>query len=93
MFVQKDVYPDILANYKKFNKDTKNVDYSGLISFKAQKETINLIENLRVNSLTPAPILNSDKKQAPFIRPYSQFKGTRPLPQFKNDLKSWSIVC
>lgn len=91
MYIQKDIYPDILANYKKFNEQSTKVDYSGLNKIKPMKETINLILNHRTASLKNAPIRNSDKKEPPVIRPYSKFKGAEALPNFKRDLKAWHI--
>ena len=47
MYIQKDKYPDILANYKKFNEDSTKIDYSVLPKPKNNKETVNLILNQR----------------------------------------------
>jgi hypothetical protein len=52
------------------------------------KSATNLILNERTSSLHRVPIQNSDKKQPPVIRPYSKFKGSEPLPTFKQDLKA-----
>ncbi len=91
MYIQKDRYLDILANYKKFNEDSTKIDYSVLPQPKNNKETVNLILNQRTASLKNAPIRNSDKKKAPVIHPYQQFKGAQTLPTFKKDLKAWHI--
>ena len=51
MYIQKDRYLDILANYKKFNEDSTKIDYSVLPQPKNNKETVNLILNQRTASL------------------------------------------
>ena len=91
MYIQKDRYLDVLANYKKFNEDSTKIDYSVLPQPKNNKETVNLILNQRTASLKNAPIRNSDKKKGPVIPPYQQFKGSVALPTFKKDLKAWHI--
>ena len=91
MYTQKDTYPDILSNYKHFNKDRTKVDYSDNYKIKPQKPTSNLILNHRTASLKNAPIRDSDKKKAPVIVPYKKFKGSQALPTFKKDLKAWHI--
>ena len=91
MFIQKDIYPDILKNDTKFSKAATKVDYSDIGIVKPMKSTTNLILNQRTSSLHRVPIQNSDKKQPPVIRPYSKFKGSEALPTFKKDLKAWHI--
>ena len=91
MYIQKDIYPQILATYNKFNEEATKVDYSGLGKVKPMKSTTNLILNQRTASLKPAPIMGSDKKKAAVIKPYRQFKGAEALPTFKKDLKAWHI--
>ena len=91
MFIQKDIYPDILQNNSKFSKAATKVDYSDIGIVKAMKSTTNLILNQRTSSLHRVPIQNSDKKQAAVIKSYSKFKGSEPLPTFKKDLKAWKI--
>ena len=91
MFIQKDIYPDILKNDTKFSKAATKVDYSDNYKIKPQKPTSNLILNHRTASLKNAPIRDSDKKKAPVIVPYKNFKGSQALPTFKKDLKAWEI--
>ena len=91
MFIQKDIYPDILQNNSKFSKAATKVDYSDIGIVKAMKSTTNLILNQRTSSLHRVPIQNSDKKQPDVIKPYSKFKGSEALPTFKKDLKAWKI--
>lgn len=91
MFVQKDTNRQLLDNYYKFNQQATKVDYSGLGKIEPMKSTTNLILNQRTSSLKNAPIMGSDKKKAPVIKPYSQFKGAQALPTFKKDLKAWHI--
>ena len=91
MYIQKDIYPQLLENYYKFNQQATKVDYSGQGTIKPMKSTTNLILNQRTSSLKNAPIMGSDKKKAPVIKPYSQFKGAQALPTFKKDLKAWHI--
>ena len=93
MFTQKDIYPDVLKTYYKFNNETTKVDYSDNYTIKPMKYTTNLILNHRTASLKNAPIQNSDKKKAAVIHPYKSFKGSQALPTFKKDLKWWNIVC
>ena len=91
MFTQKDIYPEILKNNTKFSKAATKVDYSNIGIVKPMKSTTNLILNQRTSSLHRVPIQNSDKKEAPVIKPYSKFKGSEALPTFKKDLKAWHI--
>ena len=91
MFIQKDIYPDILQNNSKFSKQATKVDYSDIGIVKPMKSTTNLILNHRTTSLHRVPIQNSDKKQADVIKPYSKFEGSEVLPTFKKDLKAWHI--
>ena len=91
MYIQKDIYPQILANNSKFNEQRTEVDYSENGIVKPMKPTTNLILNLHTSSLKNSPILGSDKKIAPIIHPYKNFKGSEALPNFKRDLKSWKI--
>ena len=91
MFIQKDIYPEILKNNTKFSKAATKVDYSNIGIVKPMKSTTNLILNQRTASLHRVPIQNSDKKQPPVIVPYKNFKGSQALPTFKKDLKAWHI--
>jgi len=91
MYIQKDIYPQILANNSKFNEQRTEVDYSENGIVKPMKPTTNLILNQHTSSLKNSPILGSDKKIAPIIHPYKIFKGSEALPNFKRDLKSWHI--
>jgi len=91
MYVQKDIYPQILANYSKFNEQRTKVDYSENGIVKPMKPTTNLILNQHTSSLKNSPILGSDKKKASVIPPYNKFKGAESIPNFKRDLKSWEI--
>jgi hypothetical protein len=91
MFIQKDIYPEILKNNTKFSKQATKVDYSDIGIVKPMKGTTNLILNQRTASLHRVPIQNSDKKQPDVIKPYSKFKGSEVLPTFKKDLKAWKI--
>jgi hypothetical protein len=91
MFIQKDIYPEILKNNTKFSRQATKVDYSNIGIVKPMKSTTNLILNQRTASLHRVPIQNSDKKEAPVIKPYSKFKGSEALPTFKKDLKAWHI--
>ena len=91
MYIQKDIYPQILANYSKFNEQRTEVDYSDNGIVKPMKPTTNLILNQHTSSLKNSPILGSDKKIAPIIRPYNKFKGTEALPNLKRDLCFWHI--
>lgn len=93
MFTQKDTFKENYSTYIQSNNKATKIDYSILPQPKPQKDAINLILNQRTASLKNAPIQNSDKKQPPVIKPYTQFKGSKPLPTFKRDLKSWGIVC
>ena len=91
VFTQKDTYPKIIDTYiKAQNNATKINPYNPDI--KPMKATTNLILNQRTASLKNAPILNSDKKTAPIIKPYQKFEGTEALPTFKKDLKVWNLV-
>jgi len=91
MFIQKDIYPQILANNSKFNQQRTEVDYSENGIVKPMKPTTNLILNQHTSSLKNSPILGSDMKKALVIPPYNKFKGAEALPNFKRDLKSWFI--
>jgi len=91
MYIQKDIYPQILANYSKFNKQRTEVDYSENGIVKPMKSTTNLILNQHTSSLKNAPIQGSDKKKPPVITPYNKFKGAQALPNFKRDLGWWHI--
>ena len=91
MYIQKDIYPQILANYSKFNEQRTEVDYSDNGIVKPMKPTTNLILNQHTSSLKNSPILGSDKQKASIIPPYNKFKGAEALPNFKRDLKSWYI--
>ena len=91
MFIQKDIYPEILKNNTKFSRQATKVDYSNIGIVKPMKSTTNLILNQRTASLHRVPIQNSDKKEAPVIKPYSKLKGSEALPTFKKDLKAWHI--
>lgn len=94
VFVQKDIYPQLINNYIQSQKNaTKISHYNPLDNVEPMKETTNLIENSRMSSLKNAPIRNSDKKSPPPIKPYQKFGGTKPLPTFKKDLKHWGIIC
>ena len=91
MYIQKDIYPQILANNAQFNKQRTDVDYSENGIVKPMKSTTNLILNQHTASLKNAPILGSDRKKASVIPPYNKFKGAQALPNFKRDLKWWEI--
>ena len=91
MFIQKDIYPQILANNSKFNQQRTEVDYSENGIVKPMKPTTNLILNIHTSSLKNSPILGSDKKIATIIPPYNKFKGSEALPNLKRDIKSWFI--
>jgi len=91
MYIQKDIYPQILANNLKFNQQRTEVDYSENGIVKPMKPTTNLILNQHTSSLKNSPILGSDKQKASIIPPYNKFKGAEALPNFKRDLKSWHI--
>ena len=91
MYIQKDIYPQILANNSKFNEQRTEVDYSENGIVKPMKPTTNLILNIHTSSLKNSPILGSDKKIATIIPPYNKFKGAEALPNLKRDLKSWFI--
>ena len=91
MYIQKDIYPQILTNYSKFNEERTKVDYSENGIVKPVKYTTNLILNQHTSSLKNAPILDSDKKKAVGIPCYKKFKGAEALPNFERDLKSWHI--
>ena len=94
VFIQKDIYPTLINNYiKAQNNATKINPYNPVDDVKPMKSTTNLILNQRTSSLKNAPILNSDKKTPPIIKPYQKFKGAEALPTFKKDLKHWGIVC
>lgn len=94
VFTQKDIYPTLINNYiKAQNNATKINPYNPVDDVKPMKATTNLILNQRTASLKNAPILNSDKKTPPIIKPYQKFKGAQALPTFKKDLKAWSLVC
>ena len=91
MYIQKDIYPQILANNAQFNKQRTDVDYSENGIVKPMKSTTNLILNQHTASLKNASILGSDKKKAVGIPCYKKFKGAEALPNFERDLKSWHI--
>jgi hypothetical protein len=94
VFIQTDIYPTLINNYiKAQNTATKINPYNPVDDVKPMKATTNLILNQRTSSLKNAPILNSDKKTPPKIKPYQKFKGSEALPTFKKDLKHWGIVC
>lgn len=93
MFIQKDIYPNLLKDYKNFQKQATKINYDDNYEIKPMKETINLIENMRTNGIKNTPIRNSDKLKAPVITSYNKFKGSKPLPTFKQDLKHWKITC
>jgi len=93
MFIQKDIYPDLLKDYKNFQKQATKVDYDDNYEIKPMKETVNLIQNMQTSSLKNAPIRNSDKMKVPMITSYNKFKGSQALPTFKQDLKHWKITC
>ena len=94
VFIQKDIYPTLINNYiKAQNNATKINPYNPIDDVKPMKSTTNLILNQHTSSLKNAPILNSDKKTPPIIKPYQKFKGAEALPTFKKDLKHWGIVC
>ena len=91
MFIQKDIYPQILANNAQFNKQRTEVDYSENGIVKPMKSTTNLILNQHTSSLKNAPIQGSDRKKASVITPYNKFKGAEAMPNFKRDLGWWHI--
>ncbi len=93
MFIQKDIYPSILAEYKKFNAKTTEINYSNNYKIQPMKYTENLILNQEMKPIKNAPIQNSDKTNPHIIKPYHFFKGAKALPTFKQDLKSWSVCC
>ena len=94
VFIQKDIYPQIIDTYiKAQNNATKINHYNPNDDIKPMKATTKLILNQRTASLKNAPILNSDKKTPPIIKPYQKFKGAEALPTLKRDLKAWSLVC
>ena len=93
MFIQKDIYPDLLKNYKNFQKQATKINYDDNYEIKPMKETVNLIQNMQTASIKNAPIRNSDKIKAPVITSYEKFKGSQALPTFKQDLKHWKITC
>lgn len=93
MFIQKDIYPTLIDNYLQAQQGaTKIKHYNPVSDVKNMKSTINLVENSRVQGLKNAPIRNSDKKQAPLIKPYMKFEGSEALPTFKKDLQAWGLV-
>ena len=47
MFIQKDIYPEILKNNTKFSKAATKIDYSNIGTVKPMKSTTNLILNQR----------------------------------------------
>jgi hypothetical protein len=91
MFTQKDIYPDTLALYKKFNKDRTKIEHLPP-NIHPMKWTTNLILNEKISHLKNAPIQNSHLKKAPNIGPYMKFKGAEALPTFKKDLKWWNLT-
>ena len=91
MYIQKDIYPQILANNAQFNTQRTEVDYSENGIVKPMKSTTNLILNQHTSSLKNNPIQGSDKKKAFVIPPYNHFKGAEALPNFKRDLGWWHI--
>lgn len=93
MFVQKDIYPQLIDTYIKAQNDATKIDYSKNYKIKPMKTTTNLIENSRMTGFKNAPIRNSDKQKPPIITPYSKFTGSKALPTFKEDLKHWKIIC
>ena len=93
MYIQKDIYPSILAEYKKFNAKTTEINYSNMHKIKPMKYTENLILNQEMKPIKNDPIQNSDKKKPDIIKPYHFFKGAQVLPTFKRDLKNWSVIC
>ena len=93
MFIQKDIYPDLLKDYKNFQKQATKINYDDNYDIKPMKETVNLIQNMRTSSIKNAPIRNSDKIKAPVITSYEKFKGSQALPTLKQDLKHWKISC
>ena len=90
--MQKDIYPDLLKNYKNFQKQATKINYDNY-DIKPMKETVNLIQNMQTASIKNAPIKNSDKMKPPVITSYEKFKGSQALPTFKQDLKHWKITC
>lgn len=98
VFIQKDIYPTLINNYIKAQKNATKINHYNPNDddvVKPMKATTNLILNQRTASLKNAPILNSDKKTPPtsfIIKPYQKFKGAEALPTFKKDLKVWSLV-
>lgn len=93
MFIQKDIYPVLLKDYKNFQKQATKINYDDNFKIKPMKETVNLIENMRTSSIKNSPIKNSDKQKPSTITSYEKFKGSTPLPTFKSDLKHWKISC
>ena len=91
MYIQKDTFKQNYNQYIKSEKDATKINYKDLPEPKTNKEATNLILNQRTASLKNAPIQISDKKQAPVINPYNNFKGATILPTFKKDLKLWHI--
>jgi hypothetical protein len=83
---------DAMKTYKSFNKETVKIDYTPQ-PIEPMKSTTNLILDLNTKSLKNAPIMDSDKKPAPTIRPYDKFKGAQALPTFNRDLKSGWHIC
>ena len=93
MLIHIDIYPDLLIDYKNFQKQATKINYDDNYDIKPMKETVNLIQNMQTASIKNAPIRNSDKLKPPVITSYNQFKGSKPLPTFKQDLKHWKIAC
>ena len=91
MFIQRDNFKENYNTYLKSNYNATKINYKDLPEPTMNKEATNLILNYRTASLKKAPIQNSHKKQAPVIKPYTQFKGATILPTFKKDLKLWHI--
>ena len=92
MFIQKDTYVNTLKEYKASVKSAVNTQHNDITDkIKTMKWTANLVEDIRATESKVRPIQNSDKKQAPVIRPYERFKGALALPTFKKDLQMWHI--
>ena len=51
MFIQKDIYPDLLKDYKNFQKQATKINYDDNYEIKPMKETVNLIQNMQTASI------------------------------------------
>lgn len=92
VFLLKDTFAKEYAIYQQFSHKVP-ITKPHPIKIKKQQKTDNLLLNMEIASLKNAPIQHSDKKQHGYaIRPRNRFQGEKILPQFKQDLKSWSVA-